>query len=131
MPETVEGVGAYIERRRKEIGATQGEIARRMRVSESSLNRTINNRNERYVPDLDYAVKLAQALEVEIWDIYRAAGVPDPRDADNEPLAAIRRGMATIAALPVNEETRAAALAVLRVVERELEMQRNGASDRG
>ena len=56
-----------IREKRKELGLSQDELARRCGVSRQTINAIENNK---YDPTLELAMKLAKALEKNVEDIF-------------------------------------------------------------
>lgn len=120
-----EGVPAFVRRRLSELGITQTELAVRMGVSNNTVNRIVHNRNQNYRPNLELARKLAEALEVTLMDLDRGAGYPVPGEAELalDNAAKIRRALADIEAMPLEEEDKAVLRAALLVAEKRLRDQ--------
>ncbi|MET3762159.1 helix-turn-helix transcriptional regulator [Sphingomonas sp. UYEF23] len=61
--------GARLKARRKELGLTQTDIFKRTDITVSYLSTIERGRAN---PSLDLIVKLAAAVDMDIWDMFRS-----------------------------------------------------------
>lgn len=64
--------GARLKARRKELGLTQTDIFKRTDITVSYLSTIERGRAN---PSLDLIVKLAAAVDMEIWDLFRSGDI--------------------------------------------------------
>jgi transcriptional regulator with XRE-family HTH domain len=80
-----EQFGALVRYHRKRAGLSQAQLAERIDRQPNAVQRLENGET---APTFDTVVRLAQALQIDIWELFNSGGYAAQTDR-NDPLATI------------------------------------------